>query len=56
MLGNIIVGNRLKRFHAKPKVDVNFIILENLYNEFLNKISVGLDSWRSDASRLRDLK
>ena len=43
MLGNIIVKNRLKRFHARPKVNVNFIILENLYSELLNRISVGLD-------------
>ena len=54
MLGGIIAGNRLKRFHARPKVDANFAVLENLYNKLLNKISVNLNSWRSDASRLGD--
>ena len=54
MLGNIIIKNRLKRFHARPEVDVNFTVLENLYNKLLNRTSVGLDFWRSDASRLRD--
>ena len=43
ILNNIIIKNYLKRFYARPKVNVNFIILKNLYNKLLNKINVSLD-------------
>ena len=54
VLGGTVAGNRLKRFHARPEVDADFAVPENLYSELPNRTSAGPDSWRSDASRSGD--